>query len=183
MVSGAACSAPLTVRSRAFGMRQDHLCSDQTIILTTTQQEGRPLERHHCRFLHRWCSRRPWWLQGHAQRCHRLRHPARRHRGCRYRFPAHDGRKHQTRRTPTTSARHRGCSQAHGRLKKRRSITCVIYGYIRRLERKASFLFDLWGCLLFSPIQRPASHEGDCLLFTLRNHVQISREEKRPWWS
>ena len=129
MAYGVVCSVPLTVQSRAFGTRQIHLPSAHTTILTTRQQEGRPLERHHCRFLHRWCSRRSWWLQGHAQRCHRLRHPARRHRGRRYRFPAHDGRKHQTRRSPTTSARHRGCSQGHGRLERE----CLVFNlcYIR----------------------------------------------------
>jgi hypothetical protein len=140
LVYGEACSVPLTVQSRAFGTRHNHLCAHHTTILTTTQQEGRPLERHHCRLLHRRCSCRPWWLQGHAQRCHRLRHPPRRHRGRRYRFPTHDGRKHQTRRSPTTSARHRGRSQAHGCLKKERWFIpnlCYIYG--RRLERKASF--------------------------------------------
>ena len=141
------------------------------------------MERHHCRFLHWWCSCCPWWLQGHAQRCHRLRHPARRHRGRGYRFPAHDGREHQTRHASSTSPRHRGwCRQAHRRLKKEIKTTtkntCVIYGYIRRLERKALF----WGC----PFSLDPTHDTAAprwvtfsrLLFTLRNHVLCRTVER-----
>ena len=181
---GVVCSVPLTVQSRAFGTRQLHLTSVYTVILTTVQQEGRPLERHHCRLLHRWCSCRPWWLQGHAQRCHRLRHPARRHRGRRYRFPAHDGRKHQTRRSPTTSARHRGCSQGHGRLKERvLSITCAIYGYILAFGAKSIIFLDLGLSFLFShSYTRPAPYEGDLSTLHSSKFMYNHPERKRPWW-
>lgn len=68
---------------------------------------------NYCWFLYRWLASSSWWLQGHAQRCHWLCHPARRHRRCRYRFPTHDGREHTPRNASRSSPTRRRLDSNH----------------------------------------------------------------------
>lgn len=74
-------------------------------------EEGGPMERHHCRLLHRRLARGTRWLQVHAQRRDIVRHPARRYRRCVHRLQPHDGRQHQAGGAPTTTRRCRRLAQ------------------------------------------------------------------------
>jgi len=109
------------------------------IWLTTGQQEGGPMERHHCRILHWWCARCPWRSKSCTKRCDRLCHPARGHRGCRYWIPENDGREHEVRHTAnaTTSFASRGqgcCSYIMGGLRQWMS-----GGFCIEMENKRAF--------------------------------------------
>jgi hypothetical protein len=66
-------------------------------------EEGRPVECHHCRLLHRRLARGSRWIQVDAQWRNIMRHPVGRHRRCLYWLQPHDGRQHEARCSPTTA--------------------------------------------------------------------------------
>lgn len=70
-------------------------------------KEGRPVERHHRRILHRRLARCTRRIQVDAQRRDIVRHSSSRHRRCLDRFQPHDGRQHQARGSPATTHRRR----------------------------------------------------------------------------
>lgn len=78
-------------------------------------EEGGPVERHHCRLLHRRLARRTRRLQVDAQRRDIVRHPAGRHRGRLDRLQPHDGRQHQARGSPATPHRRRRVTERRPR--------------------------------------------------------------------
>ena len=63
------------------------------------KEEGGPMERNHCRILHRRCACCAWRTKSSSQWCHRLRNPVGCHRRCGYWVSENHGREHTIRHT------------------------------------------------------------------------------------